>query len=204
MRKLFLTIALLFCIASAHATFRWGPTAGMNVTHFSWKQKLVPTHDAIGFNAGLIGELMIPGIGFGIDFGVRYGMVGSDVDFGSKFVWSSDGWGNEKIRLHTVQVPINLRFKWTRLNGVEDIVAPFAYAGPMFQFQCSSSHKELFDIPAGSVGIQVGIGAEFIKRIQLSAGYNWGVTYSLKTVKLENFSARTSNWQINVAYLFGK
>lgn len=204
MRKLILTLALIFCAVISQATFRWGPTVGMNVTHFSWKQKLIPTNDAVGFNAGLMGEVMIPGIGFGIDFAVKYAMVGADADFGKKLVWSSDGWGKENVRLHTIQVPLNLRFKWTRLNGVEDIVAPFAYAGPLFQFQCSSTQKGLFDIPAGSVGVQVGIGAEFLKRIQLSAGYHFGLTYALKTVKLENISAKTSNWQINLAYLFGK
>ncbi|MBD5228209.1 MAG: PorT family protein [Bacteroidales bacterium] len=204
MKKLFITLALIFCAVTSQATFRWGPTVGMNVTHFSWKQKLIPTNDAVGFNAGLMGEVMIPGIGFGIDFAVKYAMVGADADFGKKLVWSSDGWGKENVRLHTIQVPLNLRFKWTRLNGVEDIVAPFAYAGPLFQFQCSSTQKGLFDIPAGSVGVQVGIGAEFLKRIQLSAGYHFGLTYALKTVKLENISAKTSNWQINLAYLFGK
>lgn len=201
MRKSLLVILLLTLFLTASAAFRWGPTVGLNVTHFTWKQKLVPSKDACGFNAGIVGELMIPGIGFGIDFGLRYAMVGSDVDFGSKKVWA-DRWGNEKVRLHTIQVPVNLRFKWTRLNGVEDYVAPFAYAGPLFQFQCSSTQKELFDVPAGSVGIQVGIGAELIKHIQLSAGYNWGVTYCTRTAKLENFSARSSNWQINLAYLF--
>ncbi|MBD5335953.1 MAG: PorT family protein [Bacteroides sp.] len=204
MKKLFITLALIFCAVTSQATFRWGPTVGMNVTHFSWKQKLIPTNDAVGFNAGLMGEVMIPGIGFGIDFAVKYAMVGADAVFGKKLVWSSDGWGKENVRLHTIQVPLNLRFKWTRLNGVEDIVAPFAYAGPLFQFQCSSTQKGLFDIPAGSVGVQVGIGAEFLKRIQLSAGYHFGLTYALKTVKLENISAKTSNWQINLAYLFGK
>lgn len=184
------------------AEFRWGPTAGLNVTTFTWKQKLVETRQACGFNAGLMGEVMIPGIGFGIDFGLRYAMVGADVDFGAKEVWAADGWGNEKVRLHTIQLPVNLRFKWTRLNGVEDIVAPFAYAGPMFQFQCSSTQKEMFDVPAGSVGIQVGLGAELWKHLQISAGYCWGVTYCTRTVKLDNFSARDSNWQVNVTYLF--
>ncbi len=204
MKKILVLIAVLLGVATSNAAFRWGPTAGMNITHFSWKQNLVPSKDAVGFNAGLIGELMIPGIGFGIDVGVRYAMVGADVDFGTKNIWASDGWGNEKVRLHTIQIPVNLRFKWTRLEGVEDYIAPFAYAGPNFQFQCSSTQKGLFSVPTGSIGIQVGIGVELIKRIQLSGGYNFGVTYALKTAKLENFSAKPSNWQINLAYLFGK
>lgn len=204
MKKILLILALILGVSTSQAAFRWGPTVGMNITHFSWKQNLVPSKDAVGFNAGVLGELMIPGIGFGIDVGLRYSMVGADVDFGSKTIWSSDGWENEKVRLHTLQLPVNLRFKWTRLDGVEDYVAPFAFAGPIFQFQCSSTQKGLFDIPVGSIGIQVGIGAEFMKRIQLSGGYNFGVTYALKTQKLENFSAKPSNWQINIAYLFGK
>ena len=51
----------------ASAKFRWGPTVGLTVSDYLWKQKLVETDQLCGFSAGAMGELMIPGIGFGID-----------------------------------------------------------------------------------------------------------------------------------------
>ena len=94
MRRILLILGVLIGVATSQAAFRWGPTVGVNITHFSWKQDLVPSKDALGFNGGILGELMIPGIGFGIDVGLRYSMIGADVDFGSKTIWASDGWGN--------------------------------------------------------------------------------------------------------------
>lgn len=57
-------------------------------------------------------------------------------------------------------------------------------------------------MPVGSVGIQFGLGGEFLEHIQLSASYVLGVTYSVRTVKLDNISGRTSYWSVNLACLF--
>ena len=34
--------------------------------------------------------------------------------------------------LHMLEIPLHLRFKWTRMNGLEDYIAPFVYGGPDF------------------------------------------------------------------------
>ena len=60
----------------------------------------------------------------------------------------------------------------------------------------------IIEHPAGSFGLQCGIGGEFFERYQLSAGYYWGISYDCRTVKLDNFSARSRGWQVNVAVLF--
>lgn len=186
----------------AAAEFRWGPAIGTDVSSFFWKQDLVDTHHRFGFNAGLMGEIMIPGIGFGIDLGLRYNQHGADVNFGQREIWSSDGFGNEKVMIHALQIPIDLRFKWTRMDGLEHYVAPFAYAGPVFSFTLSTSKCAAIEHPTGTIGIQVGAGAEFFEHWQLSGGYYWGVAYEIRTVKLDNFSARSQGWNINLAYLF--
>lgn len=201
--KRILTALLVAIIAfGASAEFRWGPTAGINISELYWKQDLVTNNLLVGPNAGVIGELMIPGIGFGVDVALKYSMHGSEVNFGEQKIWSSEGYGKEKLWFHTIQLPVNLRFKWIRMNGFEHYAAPFVYAGPVFNFNVSASKLPIIEHPAGSVALQCGLGGEFLERYQLSVGYYWGVSYDCRTIKLDNFSARSRGWQINVAVLF--
>lgn len=188
--------------APASAEFRWGPTAGVNFSNFHFKQKLIDTDMAVGPNAGLMGEIMIPGIGFGVDFALKYNMHGANVHFGQKEVWASDGYGTEKVRLHTLEVPVNLRFKWTRMNGLENYIAPLAYVGPVFNFTLGHSDVKALEYPGACVGVQCGLGVELMRRLQISAGYYWGLTYEIRTVKLDNFSAQPRSWVVNAAWLF--
>jgi len=201
--KLFLLALVALCAATAaRAEFRWGPTAGIAITNLKFKQDLVAVDQGVGPVLGVQGEMMFPGIGFGIDVGLRYQMTGAKVDFGEKEIWSSDGIGDQNVWLHTLQIPLNLRFKWTRMDGFEQYLAPFAYVGPVFSFNLASSDCPAIEHPAASVALQCGVGAEVIERLQVSFGYLWGVTYEARTVKLDNFSAQQRGWQINVAWLF--
>lgn len=202
MRKIFLTLIILLTAVSASAEFRWGPTAGINISTLHWKQDLITTKTGVGVNAGIMGEIMIPGIGFGIDVALKYAMHESKVNFGEKYVWSSDGFGNENVMFHTLQIPLNLRFKWTRMNGIEHYIAPLAYAGPVFTFNLATSKLSCIEHPEGSFALQCGIGAELFEKFQITGGYLWGLSYDVRTVKLDNFSARNSGWQINLAWLF--
>lgn len=196
--------ALIGCatIFGAGAEFRWGPTAGVNISNYYWKQDLIGNHQLVGPQAGVQCEVMIPGIGFGIDFGLRYQMTGATVDFADQKVWAADGIDNMKVWNHMIQIPLNLRFKWTRMEGLEQYIAPFAYAGPVFNFNVAATKTPALEHPAGWLALQVGIGGEIFERIQLSAGYLWGVSYLQRTVKLDNFSSRAQGWLVNVAYFF--
>lgn len=203
MKRIFSLLLLALVCLTASAEFRWGPQVGINGSSLFWKQKLVKTKASVGPTAGLLGELMIPGIGFGIDMGIRYQMNGAKVDFGERPVWSNppDMMGNEQVWIHTLQIPVNLKFKWTRLDGLERTVAPFAFAGPVFTFNLAKNCP-VVEIPEGTVDIQVGAGAELWEHLQISAGYYFGVSYQVRTLKLDNFSARPQGWFINAAWLF--
>lgn len=193
----------MLCVLPAAAKFRWGVQASSDVSNFHWKQSLLDTRHRAGFDAGVIGEIMIPGIGFGVDFGLRYNQHSASANFGEFPVWEEDVEGPvQNIDVRAIQIPINLRFKYTKLDGLEKYVAPFAYAGPIFSFTVSNSCKSILNHPAGNLGVQVGAGGEFFQKIQLSAGYYWGLSYEIRSIKLDNFSARPQGWNINVAYLF--
>lgn len=203
MIKRILAIFLIAITAfGVSAEFRWGPTVGVNISELYWKQKLVNTSLLAGPNVGVMGEIMIPGIGFGVDIALKYAMHGAKVNFGDQYVWSSQGYGKENVKFHTLQIPFNVRFKWTRMNGFEHYVAPFVYGGPVFNFNLSTSKLPIIEHPAGSVALQCGIGGEFLERYQLSAGYYWGISYDVRTIQLDNFSGRARGWQVNVAMLF--
>ena len=200
---LLLLVACIFAL-SASAEFRCGPMLGVNGSSLYWKQDLVTTHYKIGGSAGVLGEVMIPGIGFGIDIGLRYQLNGAKVNFGERPVWSlpPDNMGDENVWIHTIQIPLNIRFKYTRLDGFERILAPFVYAGPVFTFNVATNKLPVIEKPGGTVDIQIGAGAEIIEHLQVSGGYYWGVSYQVRTIKLDNFSARPQGWFVNVAWLF--
>ena len=203
MLKKLLTSTLLGIMAlTASAEFRWGPTAGVNFSTLHWKQTIAETSMRTGFDVGLAGELMIPGIGFGVDLGLRYNLHGAHVKFGDHKIWAIDGIKNQNVWLHTLEIPINLKFKWTRLNGVERVIAPFIYAGPVFNFTLGTNDAPAIEHPAGYIAIQVGAGAELLEHFQISGGYSWGVSYQVRTIKLDNYSAQPRGAFINLAYFF--
>lgn len=202
MKKIIFFFLFVATIFSASAEFRWGVQAGWNTSDYYWKQPLLESSQRSGFQGGVVGELMIPGIGFGIDLGALYNYRDATVNLGDHKVWSSDGYENGSFALHSIDIPLHLRFKWTRMDGLERYIAPFAYVGPVFRFNVAQSDCKAIEHAAGSVGLQFGVGGEVLEHIQLSASYIWGVTYDVKTVKLDNVSARNSSWAINVAYLF--
>ena len=201
-KKLLIIAIILTGALKAWGEFRWGPTVGVNFSTLHWKQKIANTSHLTGFQGGLLGELMIPGIGFGIDLGLRYNLHGAHVDFGEHEIWASDGIGNQNVWFHTLEIPLNLKFKWTRLNGFEQYIAPFIYAGPVFNFTLSTNKVPAIEHPLGYVAIQVALGGEFYEHYQLSGGYSWGVSYQVRTVKLDNYSAVPRGWFINLSYLF--
>ena len=202
MRKFLILTLLVISALGASAEFRWGPTAGVNFSTFHWKQDIAATSMLTGFDAGIAGELMIPGIGFGIDMALRYNLHGAHVNFGDHKVWAIDGIQNQDVWLHTLEIPLNLKFKWTRMNGLERTIAPFVYGGPVFNFTMATNKCPAIETPAGYVALQVGAGAELLEHFQISGGYSWGVSYQVRTIKLDNYSAQYRGGFIQLSYFF--
>lgn len=202
-RKIATILIALIAVASASAQFRYGPTIGVASTNLKFKQDLFEVKSQVGFSAGIAAEMMFPGIGFGIDLGLLYERRGAKLNMGQKEMWAWQGLGNETMNLHTIVVPFHLRFKYTRLNGVEDKIAPFVYAGPSFGILAGHSKvANTMDYAGADLAIDFGLGAELWRKWQISVCYNMGVTYALKAKILTNFSARNSAWGIRAAYLF--
>lgn len=187
---------------AAHAEFRWGPTAGVNLTNLLFKQDFLEVDKTVGPTFGIQGETMFPGIGFGIDVGAMYSMQGATLHLGRWPIWSVDGYGKERSYLHTISIPLNLRFKWTRMGGIEEYVAPFVFGGPLFNFTVAHNKLKAMEYAGCSIGLQAGLGFEILRRWQIQGSYVWGMTYALKAVKLQDFSARERYWTVRATYFF--
>lgn len=202
MKKYLILLTFLAVALSASAKFRWGPTVGVDFLHYTWSQSLLKSEMKPGFGVGVQCEVMIPGIGFGIDFGLKYVNRGGYLNFGDFPVWNSDNISSTNLRMHTVQVPANVRYKYSRLNGVENIVAPYVFGGPQFNFNVANSKCDAINRYNFSVGLGCGIGAELFKRYQISAGYLWDVTDDLSTKKLDDFTGALQGWFVDLCVLF--
>lgn len=202
LKYIILPLLLIGCGMQAKGEFRYAATAGIGISTLDFKQDLFKVKGIVGPQIGVQGELMFPGIGLGIDIAAYYAMLGAKCDLGSKKIWWSDGYGNENILLHTLEIPLNLKFKWTRMNGFEDYLAPMVFGGPVVNFNIAHSGCKAMEYPFGSIGLRAGLGVELFKKWQVSGSYTWGMTYTTKAVKLENMSARNNYWSVRIAYYF--
>lgn len=202
MKRILIIAVLAVVSVAAHAQFRWSAVAGANYTNLNFKQDIVSVTKGVGYGAGIVGEMMFPGIGFGLDFGLMYEQESAKVNLGEKTIWASEGYGKETAMLHNIHIPVHLRFKYTRLNGFEEKLAPLVYFGPEFNIQAAHGGCKAFKYSGGDLSLAVGVGAEIFRRWQVIAGYTWGMTYVLKTQLLEDFSAKASGWTLRVAYFF--
>lgn len=208
-RALLLIIIAVAAAVPAVAQFRYAPIVGININDLKFKQDLFNVDKTVAFQVGVQGELMFPGIGFGMDFAFLYNQMGAKTDLGSRPIWQQDGFGNENVMLHTFQIQVHIRFKWTRMNGLEDYIAPFVYGGPDFAINFAHSRikgndgaKNPYEYSGGDLGLTAGGGFELWKKWQVSLQYTWGMTYLLRTRKLDNLSARNRQWAVRVAYFF--
>lgn len=205
MRKYILSLAVVAAIisaVSASAQFRYGPMLGLDITTMKFNQKLFRVDNSVGFSAGIATELMFPGIGFGVDAGLFYQQRGATLHLGEREIWASQGYGKERCYLHYIEVPVNLRFKWTRMNGLEDYVAPFVFGGPTFSILAARSDIKALKYPFGDVGLTAGFGLEICRDWQVSGSYTWGLMTAASTRLLDDFDAKNRTWNVRVVYFF--
>lgn len=203
-RRLIIVLAMLMAVAgAANAQLRYGPAAAVNLSYLKFNQKIVTVDRNLTPSAGIQAEMMFQGIGFGLDFGVLYNQTASTLHLNEKEIWTSQGI-NEKqdMRLHYVQLPFHLRFKWTRMNGFERILAPFAYGGPEFNILVGHSKCAPMQFAGADAGMTAGLGVELYRHWQVSASHTWGMSYALKSKQLDNWTAKNDNWSLRVSYLF--
>ncbi|MBQ5509460.1 MAG: outer membrane beta-barrel protein [Muribaculaceae bacterium] len=198
-----ITIALLSALSSvAQPVRRWGITVGGNYNEIHFKQSdLFDSDRMFGPSIGVTGDMMIPGVGFGIDASILYTMRQGRLHLGDRRVWESLGLGNEVARQHYIDVPLNLKFRYSRLGGLESTLMPFIYAGPTFSFLAGHSKaNDALKYTTMSVLLHAGIGVELFNRVQISGGYSFSIGQNLGTKILDDHVAKHRTWFIQATY----
>ena len=189
--------------ASAQTTTRWGVMAGVNMNSIHFKQSDIMTVDR-GYapKGGIMGELNIPGVGFAAEAGLLYSQRSGKLHLGDYKAWASQGLGNEMCRMHAIDVPVHLKFKYRNLRGVENTIKPMIYAGPTFSFLVGKNLRDVNQYKTVSVLLQVGVGAELFNQWQVSASYSFSVGETLRTQILDENIAKNRCWSVQAAYFF--
>ena len=156
-----------------------------------------------GGSVGFTGDMMIPGVGFGLDASILYTLRQGRLHLGDKLAWGSQSLGNEVARMHYIDVPINLKFRYSNLGGLESTIMPFAYAGPTFSFL--AGHTKVGDAlryTTVNVLLHAGVGVELFNKVQVSGGYVFSVGQNLGTKLLDDHVAKQRSWFIQATYFF--
>ena len=207
----------------AQAELRLGVKAGANISNFTTpdQTKLDFSNASLAnFTGGLTVEWLFLG-GLGVDASVMYTAKGTEYKVGDDFF--SEAYETlagtstmMKATVHYIEVPINLKYK-LKIKGIEDVVAPFIYAGPSFAFKVGQDIKfgnDLFndtkiEFNNVDVALNVGLGVEVFKHLNVAAQYGWGLgkvvdmpDMEVLGQKIEGIDMQTGVWTITLAWMF--
>lgn len=199
---LFITTLLIATAASSgQTTSRWGITAGATINEVHFKQHdIVPSKRAVGPQLGVTGEMNFSGIGFGVEGSLLYTLKQGKVNYGERTIWESQGFGDEMVSMHYLDVPLHLKFKYNRLGGAESTIMPMVFVGPQFSFLMHGNHGDINKYSPVSVYLDMGLGCELMERVQLRGGYNFSIGQSFHTKMLDENVAKNRTWYFNVTW----
>ena len=204
MKKIILFITTLLiatAAASGQTTSRWGITAGATINEVHFKQHdIVPSKRAVGPQLGVTGEMNFSGIGFGVEGSLLYSLKQGKVNYGERTIWESQGFGDEMVSMHYLDVPLHLKFKYNRLGGAESTIMPMVFVGPQFSFLVHGNHGDINKYSPVSVYLDMGLGCELMERVQLRGGYNFSIGQSFHTKMLDENVAKNRTWYFNVTW----
>ncbi|MBR0493999.1 MAG: PorT family protein [Muribaculaceae bacterium] len=204
MKKIILFITTLLiasATASGQTTSRWGITAGATINEVHFKQHdIVPSKRAVGPQLGVTGEMNFSGIGFGVEGSLLYTLKQGKVNYGERTIWESQGFGDEMVSMHYLDVPLHLKFKYNRLGGAESTIMPMVFVGPQFSFLMHGNHGDINKYSPVSVYLDMGLGCELMERVQLRGGYNFSIGQSFHTKMLDENVAKNRTWYFNVTW----
>ena len=204
MKKIILFITTLLiasAAASGQTTSRWGITAGATINEVHFKQHdIVPRKRAVGPQLGVTGEMNFSGIGFGVEGSLLYTLKQGKVNYGERTIWESQGFGDEMVSMHYLDVPLHLKFKYNRLGGAESTIMPMVFVGPQFSFLMHGNHGDINKYSPVSVYLDMGLGCELMERVQLRGGYNFSIGQSFHTKMLDENVAKNRTWYFNVTW----
>ncbi|MCH5216872.1 MAG: PorT family protein [Muribaculaceae bacterium] len=197
-------IILLLIIGTnkSYSEGRWGVVGGVDFSTLKFNQKLFNVDYSVGYTLGAVGDLNLGPNGFGVDLSLLYTQRGATLHLGERPIWELDGYGKERSYLHYIEVPVHLRYMYIKMNGFENTLAPFVFAGPSFSILAANSRINALEYARVAVSLQFGIGVQLKNHYQIAGMYDLGITYAEKTKALLDVAARNRCWKVTFTYYF--
>ncbi len=196
---LVLTVALLAAATPATAQLRFGVKGGLGINSMKFNKDVLDNDNQLGWTAGVTAEVQVPVIGLAFDGAVQYTHRKSEL-------YTDDAEGTTYKRNY-IEVPIHVKYK-IGMPVVGNIVAPFLFAGPDFAFLTNSTDKgNSFKDKDVALSLDLGVGVELFKKLQVSATYSAGLTKAFEYVgvnrdKYPDVKGKDKCWTIAAAYFF--
>ncbi|MBM6991770.1 MAG: porin family protein [Prevotella sp.] len=204
-----LLVAAMMFAQQADAQLKFGLKGGLNVSKFSFSEKVFDSSNRAGWFVGPSAKFTLPIVGLSMDASALYNQISStvqNVDAAS---------GETTVKQQTIQVPVNVRYGF----GLGSLASVFVFAGPQFGFnvgddtfnwKSSSSYENTFQLKKSQLSVNVGAGVTLNTHLQLSANYNiaCGKTGDATVLDVVNNTVstisdgRANSWQIALAYYF--
>ncbi|MGM9803344.1 MAG: outer membrane beta-barrel protein [Muribaculaceae bacterium] len=204
--SIMIVLASVLMSGNVNAESRWGVVAGANINEFPAFQKGVyKLYDAdrtVGGTIGINGEMFFPGIGMGVDASLLYNFTQAKLHLGEQPLWSQQGVDVEKMTMHVLEIPFNLKYRYINMNGFENKLYPFVFAGPNINIMLGNSDGGNMKYSSTVLGLHVGFGVELMRKFQISASHEWGVSQMFKTKLLDDNAHKMRTWHIRATYFF--
>lgn len=216
-----MVVASVVAAPLAQAELRLGIKAGANVSNFITNEKVNFENASLAnFTGGAMLEWIIWG-GLGFDAGVMYTAKGTEYKVGDDLfsdIYSDIMNTNTvmKATVHYIEVPVNLKYR-LEIPVLKDIIIPFVYAGPSFAFKVGENVRvgntvvedEAIDFSNVDYALNVGLGVELIKHLNVAVQYGWGMgkvvdTSSMEILgnKIDNLDMKSGAWTVTVGWMF--
>jgi hypothetical protein len=188
-------------IVPVNAQVSFGVKGGVNISSVHFNNEIVSSDNITGFSIGPMVEIMVPYVGVGVDAAILYSQKGM-ADVKGKDVTRV----GKELTTDYIDVPVNFKWKF----GLPVIKGYFA-AGPYASFKVSG--EKIWNIPgminsefetkSFAAGVNVGLGAEVLRHIQVGFNYGLGLTSNYSgTVENESYEGKQRGWTISAAILF--
>lgn len=203
-----LALAITFAFAvPANAQIRFGVKAGVAVNKLHFNKDVINdnfnSENRAGFTGGVMTEIGLPLTGLCVDASLLYAHRSGKIT-----LKNADGVGDESFKRDYIDIPINLKYKFSFL-GTGNIIAPFLTTGPDLAILVSDKDGSFIDNKRTVWGWNFGFGVELLKHLQVAASYGCGLSKAVNDkIKDETgidavaVGGKDHCWTISAAYLF--
>lgn len=200
-RVIAVAVVAVMAMAPAAAQVRFGVKAGVALSSLHFNKKILNDitdgDNRAGFTGGVMCEVQVPVVGLCVDGSLLYAHRSTELKGSSS---------NEVFKRDYIDIPINLKYKFN-IVGISNFFAPFVFTGPDFAILVGDKEQNGYKSKTLNTSWNVGLGAEILKHVQISATYGFGISKALEYVGVSNNSNEGINgkdryWTVTAAYLF--